>query len=345
MRLRKRKVSVGIDIGSRVVKVVVLSNTGAKNQKPKLLNYAVSAFSNNGDLPSDSYISSSIKNIFSEMHIEERYVNAAVSGNSAVVRYVNLRKMSADDLRDAIKFEAQQHIPFDIKDVEIDFSILEDKISSEPNMMRVLLVAAKKDECKRLIKILQGAGLTPVAIDVDSIALVNSYVYGNGNGNSPVALVNIGAKKTNVDIVNAGKPAFTRNIEIGGDGITLAIARGMNIDVKEAERMKICGEGIALEHIQIVLDSIIRQLRTSFDYYEGISGSEVSHVYISGGASMLSGLTEQLATSLNLPVEEWNPLNHIDTSAFSADEKLQVLRSTLDIALGLALRGVNSNAN
>ena len=82
-----------------------------------------------------------------------------------------------------------------------------------------------------------------------------------------------------------------------------------------------------------------------FDYYEGISGSEVSHVYLSGGASMLSGLTQKLSTSLNLPVEEWNPLNHIDISTFNADEKLKVLSSTLDIALGLALRGVNNNVN
>lgn len=343
MRLKKRKASIGLDIGSRIVKVVVLSNSG-KNQKPKLLNYAVNTLPVNGDIPTDSAISSFIKKVFAESGIQEKEVNAAVSGNSAVVRYVNLRKMSANDMRDAVRFEAPQHIPFDIKDVEIDFSILDEKIPSEPSMMRVLLVAAKKDECKRLIKILQGAGLTPSAIDVDSIALVNSYIFGNGTGDAPVALVNIGAKKTSVDIVQNGKPAFTRNIEIGGDGITIAIARGMNIDASEAERLKICGEEIAREHMKIVLDSIIRQLRTSFDYYEGISGREVSNVYLSGGAAMLSGLKDLLSKSLNLPVKEWNPLNQLDTSAFDSDEKLKVLRNTLDIAVGLALRGVN-NAN
>lgn len=341
MRRKKRKISVGLDLGSRVAKVVVLSNSISKGQRPTLLNYAINALPSNGNIPTDAEISSFIKNVFSEAHIDEKEVNAAVSGNSAVVRYVNLRKMAAKDMRDAIKFEAAPHIPFDIKDVEIDFSVLDDKLASEPNMMRILLVAAKKDECRRLAKILQSAGLHPTAIDVDSIALVNSYIFGNGNSTNeaPVALINIGAKKTTMDIVHNGKPAFTRNVEIGGDGMTLAIARGMNIDVHEAERLKVFGEDIAYDHIKMVIDSIVRQLRTSFDYYEGVSGGEVEKVHLSGGAAMLKNLSGYLSESLNLPVDIWNPLSHIDTGDFTSDEKLKSISTTLDVAVGLALRG------
>ncbi len=339
MRLRKRRVSVGIDIGSKVVKVVVLSNNGAKNSRPKLLNYAIQDI--NGAVLSEEEISALLKRVFSEAHIEEKDVRSAVSGNSAVVRYVNFRRMSREDMEGSIKFEASQHIPFDVKDVEIDFSILDEKSPSEPNMMRVLLVAAKKDECRRLIKLLQSAGLNPTVIDVDSIALVNSYVYSNEeeSGKAPVALVNIGAKKTSVDIVENGKPAFTRNVEIGTDGMTIAIARGMNIELEEAERLKVFGEEVAREHLKIVHDSIIRQLRTSFDYYEGMSGRDVARVHLSGGGSMLSGFCEFLSEHLGLPVDIWDPLSAIDTGEFESDEKLKTIRPTLDVAVGLALRG------
>jgi type IV pilus assembly protein PilM len=344
MRHKKQKVTVGLDIGSRVIKAVVLSNNGSKNHLPKLLNYAIDTLSTNGDALSDADISEFIKKVFSDSHIAEKEINAAVSGNSAVVRYINFRKMPVENMRDAIKFEASQHIPFDIKDVELDFSVLDDKIPSEPNMMRVLLVAAKKDECRRLVKILQAAGLTPMAIDVDSIALVNSYVFckEEAANEKPIALVNIGAKKTSLAIIQDGKPVFTRNVEIGGDGMTLAIARGMSIEVHEAEQLKIAGEQIAHEHIKIVLDSIVRQLRTSFDYFEGISGGEVSHVYLSGGAAMLKGLADHLTANLNIPVSIWDPLSHIDKNAFESDAKLKAIYSSLDVAIGLALRGVSN---
>ena len=341
MRFRKRRVSVGLDIGSKVVKVVVLSNSGSKSSRPKLLNYAIHDIAKNGDESSDAQISALLKQVFSEANIDERDVRSAVSGNSVVVRYVNFKKMTEEDMQSSIRFEASQYIPFDVKDVELDFSILDEKVPSEPNMMRVLLVAAKKNECKRLIKVLQSAGLNPTVIDVDSIALVNSYVHGNGkeSESTPIALVNIGAKKTSVDIVDNQKPAFTRNVEIGGDSMTAAIAGGMNIEIEEAERMKVFGEEIAHEHLRTILDSIVRQLRTSFDYYEGLSGKDVSKVYLSGGSAMLRGFSEFLSENLSLPVELWDPLAEIDTTDFVSDERLKTVRSTLDVAVGLALRG------
>ncbi len=341
MRLRKRRVSIGLDIGSQVVKVVVLSNSGVKKSRPKLANYAIQDLDKGGDIPSDADTSALLRSVFFDAHIDGRDVRSAVSGNSVVVRYVNLRKMSPEDLGASMRLEASQHIPFDVKDVEIDFFVLDEKVPSEPNMMRVLLAAAKKDECKRLAKVIRSAGLNPTAIDVDSIALVNSYIYNDGKESerTPVALVNIGAKKTSVDIVENRKPAFTRNVEIGGEGMTVAIARGMSIELKEAERMKVFGEAIVHEHLKMVLDSIVRQLRTSFDYYEGLSGRDVAKVYLSGGAAMLSGFVEFLSENLTLPVDMWDPLTGIDTSEFESDEKLKMIRPTLDVAVGLALRG------
>jgi type IV pilus assembly protein PilM len=341
MRLKKRNVSIGLDIGSQVLKVVVLSNSGSRSSRPKLENYAIQDVGKGGQIPSDADTSALLKRVFSEARIDGRDVHSAVSGNSVVVRYVNLRKMSPESLGLSMKREASQHIPFDVKDVEMDFSILDDMVPSEPNTMRVLLAAAKKDECTRLTKLIRSAGLNPTAIDVDSIALVNSYVYSDGRESekTPVALVNIGAKKTSVDIVDNKKPAFTRNVEIGGEGMTVAIARGMSIELEEAERMKVFGDAIVHEHLKMVLDSIVRQLRTSFDYYEGLSGKDVAKVYLSGGGAMLNGFVEFLSENLALQVDIWDPLTGIDTTEFESDERLKTIRPTLDVAVGLALRG------
>ncbi len=342
MRLRKkRKLSVGLDIGSKVIKVVVLSNSGAKNPLPRLISYAIRNITNGGEAPSDAQISELLKEIFQETGISEKDVRSAVSGNSAVVRYVNLRKMTREEMQDSIKFEAAKHIPFDVKQVEIDFSILEEQVPTDSRMMKVLLVAAKKDECNRLINIIKSAGLHPTVMDVDSIALMNGYLFANGRESetSPIALVSVGARKTSVDIVDNDKPAFTRNIEIGGDGMTVAIARGMNVDIQEAERMKVFGDALLDEQIQMVLDSLTRQLRTSFDYYEGLSGKDVSGIHLSGGTAMLRGFPEYLTEKLGIPVDILDPLASIDTEEFKSDEELETVRSALDVAVGLALRG------
>ena len=221
MRFRKRRLSIGLDIGSQVIKVVVLSNSAVKNSSPKLANYAIRDVRKGGEIPSDADTSALLRSVFSDAHIDERDVRSAVSGSSVVVRYVNLRKMSREEMGISMKREVSQHIPFDLKDVEIDFFVLEENVPSEPNAMRVLLAAARKDECERLAKVIRSAGLNPTAIDVDSLALVNSYTCTDGKESetTPVALVNIGAKKTSVDIVENRKPAFTRNVEIGGEGI------------------------------------------------------------------------------------------------------------------------------
>jgi type IV pilus assembly protein PilM len=143
-----------------------------------------------------------------------------------------------------------------------------------------------------------------------------------------------------VSILQGGVPTFTRSIEIGGEGLSLAIARGMGVEPEEAERLKVMGDPLVQPHLTMVLNSIVRQVRTSFDYFEGLAGRTVGELYVSGGTSLLVGLREFLGEALGVPVHEWNPLSGVETAEFADDEKLQAVAPTLDVAVGLAARSV-----
>ncbi len=341
-KLRKESVGVGLDVGSNAVKIVALLDKGGKG-KYQLMGYSIQNVRRKGNVTSDAEISSTIREIYSEMKVDERRVRSSVSGSSVVVRYIELPKMSLEEARNSIKYEASQHIPFDVKEVEMDCYVLDKAPATESNMMKVILVAAKKAECERLIKIIREGGLIPTLIDVDSLAVVNAFgaTQDSRLGPEPIALINIGAKKTDVNIIEGGVPTFTRNIEIGGEGITVAIARGLNMDLAEAERLKVFGDSIIQPHLGVVLNSVLRQLRASFDYYEGLSGKDVTKIFLSGGASLLTGFWEFIRDSLGIATVLWNPLQGIDTSKFAEDKRLETVASTLDVAVGLAIRRVN----
>lgn len=339
---RKRRTAVGVDIGNRAIKVVALDTNGSK-RKLRLRGFNVTATPELTGSLSEKAAGQIVRKAVSAVGADETRVRASLSGNTVVVRYIRMPEMELAELRSSIRYEAGQHIPFDVKEVELDCAILSPPANGD-GKMDVMLVAARKNACKRLTNILKAADLTPSCIDVGPVATINAFTLAETrHSDKPTALLNIGAKHSAVSILQNNVPTFTRSIEIGGEGLSLAIARGLGVELQEAERLKIFGDPLVQPHLSMVLNSITRQVRTSFDYFEGLAGRNVAELRVSGGTSMLTDLHEFLTDALGVPTRGWNPLDGIETAEFAHDSELQSVAPTLDVAVGLAARSVEGS--
>jgi len=254
-------------------------------------------------------------------------------------------------LEGQVRLAAEQYIPFDINEVNIDFSVLP---SSEAGgdaqgEMSIILVAAKKDKINELTELVKGAGLLPIVMDVDAFAIENMHAI-----NYPVsqeettALINIGASVMNINIVRGGTSLFTRDIPIGGNRYTEAIQREMGMSYEEAEETK-KGErsgGNNQAAVTTVVDSVnaevASEIARTIDYFKStMPDADVQQVLLCGGGAQVKGLLAQLKDRMHAVVEVANPFSEIDTSGSDFDQNtLAELAPLAAVGVGLALRSV-----
>ncbi|MBI4707902.1 MAG: type IV pilus assembly protein PilM [Candidatus Omnitrophica bacterium] len=322
----------GLDVGSASVKVVKLKVTG---QGSELCGFFIDKF--------ESSAVDAINKIKERLGQVDR-INFSVEGPSTIIRYVNFPLMSAEELKKALKFEAQKHIPFSLQEINLDGCILSQDLPD--NKMLVLLAAAKKELIEQRLKFINDAGLKPGAIDLDSLALVNAFCY-----NYPVnddaqrkttVLLNIGSSFSNLNILEGDLPRFSRDIHIASNNFNHRIMEMFGVDFKSAESLKVDMPQEKSEQIVAAFDSVMAnlatELRISFDYYESQTSSAVGRIFISGGGSIFPGLKESLANLLGIEVEYWDPFNKIGIAASVDVENLKKHKSELAVAAGLALR-------
>lgn len=273
-------------------------------------------------------------------------VNVSVSGSAAaMIRYISFPKMTADELKQALKFEAQKHIPFSINEVYVDSCILKDTLPD--NKMLILLAAVKKDFLSQRLKVIEGAGLKAHIVDLDSVALMNAFTYQFGVEQLPVnkavALLNIGATMTNLNILEAGIPHLSRDMHIGGNNFTQKMADALGVDFKIAEEAKVRADKETIGKTTSVIESLASHLasevRISFDYYESQHASSLAKIFLSGGGSAFAGLKEMLAGLLGIEVEFWDPLKKIRMGEGVDAGAAATFSGQLAVAAGLALRG------
>jgi len=327
----KEKISVGLDIGTYTVKVIKIKH---------LQDSAELVWVSSEPLTLDPV--EVLKKIKQAQNIDS--VNIAFSGPATVIRNINLPKMTAAELKQAFKFEVQKHIPFPVAEVNLDGNILKDDLPD--NKMLVLLAAVKKESVNQRLKILEDAGLKVNVADLASLALVNAFNFNYAQDESlkhkVVALLNMGAAITSVNIVEDGVPRLSRDIQIGGNSLTQKIADTFGIDFKSAENAKINPEGDQYTRMIAALDlifaSLASEIRTSFDYYESQSASSVGKIFISGGGSLFMGFKDKLKVLLNIETDYWDPFNKINIPSGIDSGKIKALSGQLAVAVGLALR-------
>lgn len=338
---RKKKALLGLDIGSHSVKVVELAESGG--------GIKLTAFAQ-APLPSEEAKRETIRKVLREAGTKTREVVTAVCGRSVIVRYVNMVSMSDDDLQSALRFEADKYIPFDIDEVTISCQRLEDAQidASGEKEMRVLLVAVKRTLIDEHVGILNDVGLLPTVVDVDSFATGNAFELRTLN--SPrvedeervIALIDVGATKSNINIMRGTISYFSREVYLAGNDFTEAVSRRLSVDMNEAEKLKVApndrGEEVE-EAILPVLDDLANEVHLSFDYYENQFDRQVEEIYISGGSAGLPGLETTFERIFNRKVSFWDPTENLEINSdrFDVDD-LKAAAPQLAVAVGLASR-------
>jgi len=349
MFLGKKKDVLGVDIGSSSVKLVELNR--GKNSF-KLENLGLSPLPPeaivDGALMDSVTIIDAIRDLLSTTKTKRKDVVSSVSGHSVIVKKITLPFMTEAELEESIQWEAERYIPFDINDVNIDFHMLGSS-SENPDLMDVVLVAAKKDIINDYQSVIVEAGLNPMIIDTDSFALENMLeINYEIDKDETVAIANVGASITNINIVKNNTSSFTRDIFKGGNQITEEIQRQLHIDYEEAERIKVGtkGEGASQTAIQNVLktasEALAIEIGNSLDFFQSTTTYEkISKLFLSGGGSKIKDFDIILQQQIGIPVEVVNPFKRIEYSGKDFDlDYLREIGPIMAVAVGLASRRV-----
>lgn len=349
--LTPRKQLVGLDIGSSAIKLVQLKESkgryflqkfGVKPLEPEVIV--------DGTVMDEGRVVSAIRELFEEANVKNKHVAISISGHAVIVKKISLPPMPDEELEGQVKLAAEQYIPFDINEVNIDFHVLPPDPSGDAQAdMSVILVAAKKDKINEFTELVKGAGLTPMIMDVDAFAIENMHAINYPMAqDETTALVNVGASVMNVNIIRGGVSLFTRDIPLGGNRYTEAIQREMGMSYEDAEELKRGGRAGDTGPAQLtnVIDSVngevASEIARTADYFKtSMSNADLDRVLICGGVARIKGLVQQLADRMQVPVEVANPFAEIDTSASDFDqETLEEMAPLAAVGVGLALRAV-----
>jgi len=327
----KERLSVGLDIGSGSIKSVQLRWT---QSGVELCEFGLAESSTDTGRAVAQFIQP--RNI--------KLANISVSGPSTLIRYVNFPRMDPAELQQALKFEAQKHIPFPVDEVNLDGYILKPDLPG--NLMLVLLAAVKKDLIAGRLKLMEEAGVKPNLIDIDSVALINAYNFNypveSDSSHNVIALLNLGASMANLNILEDGIPRLSRDIHTGGAVFTQKLADIFAADLVVAEKLKLSSEGENRDKVRAAMEPMLANLgleiRTSFDFYESQSALSVEKILVSGGSSYFSGLKDMLSAAVGIAVEDWDPFKKISLAGGIDAASLKSVSNQLAVAVGLALR-------
>lgn len=341
---------VGLDIGTSSIKVCHLKETKKGVQLLAFDSISLPPGTvRDGQVMHAPQLSERIQEVFQVNKIRHRRAAIAMSGNAVIIKKISLPEMTEEELEDSIQWEAEQYIPFDIKDVNVDAQIINPKAGQ--GQMDVLLVAAKRGVIDEVAEVVRDARIDPVVVDVDAFALFNCFELNHDvPREETVALVNIGASTINVHIVADGVSVFTRDLTVGGNLLTEEISKQFAVPWDEAEHMKTSSEttlsmsGVLREVQRIserVSEQFVSEIQRSLDFFAATSmAAEIATLYLSGGAALQIGLIEGLERRLGAEVRAMHPFQHIEIDPKRFDvASLQRLAPVAAVAVGLARRG------
>ena len=345
----KPRTVVGLDIGSSAVKEVEV--------KPAGKGYKVTAFGTepvppdaivDGAIIDAGSVAEAIRRVFDgNKAFKAKDVCASLSGNAVIVKKITLPVMTENELAESIYWEAEQYIPFDIQDVNLDYQILDP--GTGPNSrgsMDVLLVAAKKEKIGDYTNVIAQAGRTPVSVDVDAFALQNAFEVNYGlDAGRIVVLLNAGASAININILQGDQSVFTRDISMGGNAYTEAVQKELDLPFDSAEQLKkgIPVDGATFEEAQPVLhavtENVLLEIQKTFDFFKAsASTDQIDRIMLSGGASRVDGFRQMVQERFNAPVEDFDPFRTVTWDARKLGGEPADMAPSAAVAVGLALR-------
>jgi type IV pilus assembly protein PilM len=338
----RKRTSIGLDIGSGFVKMVEVDHSGDQPEvsrvamRPLLPDAIVE-----GEIMDYGLVSETVRGLFQDLDMKGAEVVTAVGGHDVIIKKIEMDRMKESDAREVIRWEAEQHVPFDIKSVELDFQVLNPH--DEGLQMEVLLVAAKRELVDNKVGLLQDAGVEPIVIDVDAFALHNAFGFNYPEAQEGIiALVNVGHETTNVNILENGVPILTRDIPFGTRKIREDLQRERGLTAEQAEDIVQARE---------TMDDMDRFVETSADEIAvGIErasaflmtredGESLGRIFLSGGGARVPGMTDALARRMNVETDLVNPFERVPVRPEAAgDLSIDEAGPMLLLPLGLGLR-------
>src|SRR5512136_2681855 len=347
--MAKSKLAIGLDIGSSSVKLVQL--------KEKKGGFQLLAFGSaplppeaivDGALMNSAAIVQAIQELVAQHKVKAKEVAIGVRGHSVIIKKIQLPRVTQEELDESIQWEAEQYIPFDVKDVNIDTQILTPE-GDAAGQMDVLLVAAKKDMINDYSSVCAEAGLTATVVDVDAFAVQNAFEASYElSPNDTVVLINVGATVANINILARGITTFTRDITMGGNAFTEEIQKQLSISYDEAEALKVGGHGetdaVVPQEVERVIQGVAEQMggeiQRSLDFHAATAPDiHVTRVYLSGGTARIPALFRVIEQRAGVPVEVMNPFRSIEVDNHRFDPAVIMNAApAAAVAVGLALR-------
>jgi len=343
---RKRQV-VGCDVGSSAIKIVELKPL--KNDEFQLVHAAVADLSPeaivDGAIMDSSLVVEALTGLISENGIKNTKFGGSLSGHSVIIKKIQLPSMTEAELAESIQWEAEQYIPFDINDVNLDYVVLE---TGGSDSMDVLLVAVKRDRINDYTSVVVQAGKEPVLVDVDVFAVQNAFESNYSSRGETVALVNVGASVMNINVLHDGNSVFWRDVAFGGNLYTEAIQREFNLPREDAEKLKLGEEVGQVSQAQVgsvlgaASEDLAAELQKTIDFFVATSSVDrLDRVMLSGGGALVANLESILQERFQVNVELLNPFRNIryNESDFDPDW-INRNAPAMAVAVGLAIRTV-----
>jgi type IV pilus assembly protein PilM len=349
MLFGKKDTLVGLDIGSRTVKVVEIADS--KNG-PKLKHFGMADIPagaiEDGSISDPETVAETIRQLFKSSNVKERNVAVSIGGYSVIVKKINVQTMPEEQLQETIHFEAEQYIPFDISDVNLDFQILGEN-ENNANQMSVFLVAAKKEMVNDYVNLVTLADLNPCIIDVEAFALQNIFEANYDASDDNVALIDIGASKTSLNILKGSSSVFMRDVALGCLQVNQKIMSLLDCSYDQAELVKLGEPSKKLppDELKQIVTSVVgdwcTEIRRALDFfYTNYPDDQIKRIILSGGGANIADFRKLLATESSAQVETIDPFKNfvVDSKAFEP-EFIRQIAPQAAIAMGLALRKVD----
>jgi type IV pilus assembly protein PilM len=349
MAFGKKDHLIGLDIGSRSIKVaeIVETKSGTTLKNFGSIDIAHGAIEE-GAINDPGAVSESLQQLLKSNGIKETNAAVSIGGYSVIVKKIIVQSMAEEQLQETIHFEAEQYIPFDISDVNLDFQILGES-ESNPNQMNVILVAAKKEMVDDYINLVNLAGLNPCIIDVEAFALQNSFEANYDIQDENIALIDIGASKTSLNILKNTASVFMRDVSLGCGQINQKIMSLIECSFEQAEKLKFGNQSDSLsaDDLKGIVSSVVAdwctEIRRALDFfYSTYPEDQIKRIILSGGGANIAEFRELLASEASAEVEIINPFKnfHIDNKKLD-DAFIKQITPQAGICMGLAMRKVD----
>lgn len=344
-----KKKLLGVDIGSSSIKVVELD---FNKRQPKLISFGIaptppSAVSG-GEILDNAQVSQVIQSLCQTMKTKRNMVATGIWGNAVIVKKINLPAMDVGLLGEQIRWEAEQYIPYDVQEINLEYHVLRSR-AAPPETMDVLLVAARKDLIFNYVESVELSGVQCTILDVSGFALANCFTanYGELPGET-IAVLDIGSGVTNFVVIDGGEVVFSRDVPVGGGNYTGEIQRHLNITVEDAEGMKLDAANnrpVAQEVMDVIQSQheiLAEEISKSIEFYTATSSDfPIQKLFLTGGGAQTPGLKDHIHNVTQIPIEFFNPLMgvEIDRKNFS-HEYIAQIAPLCAVAIGLGLREV-----